>query len=132
MKWNEILINFVFTIIGGIISGVIVSFVCNFFIEKRINKREEYKNHLLLSYLFFESFETEMSGFGLDEINNHLVEYRELYDKDDELKEAFHDVYISLRMVINSKKNGNPASYSFKGEDYLNFKNLLESKIKKR
>ena len=81
--------------------------------------------------MFFESLETKMSGLSLEEINNHLIEYRNLYEKDADLKEAFHSIDVSLCAAIHSNKNGGSALYDFNGEDYFEFKNILARRIKK-
>ena len=131
LSWSEVLINFGISIFDGIISGIIVSFVCSYLIEKRIKRREERKNNLLLSFLFFETLETKMSGYSPEFINNHLVEYRNLYDCDNDLKEAFRNVDVGLCRTIQMNKNGGSASYDFNNEDFIKFKNALEWRIKK-
>ena len=103
LSWSEVLINFGISIFAGIISGIIVSFVC--------------------SYL--------MSGYSPEFINNHLVEYRNLYDCDNDLKEAFRNVDVGLCRTIQMNKNGGSASYDFNNEDFIKFKNALERRIKK-
>ena len=129
--WQQVLLNFGISVLAGIISGFIVSLVCTFFIEKRIKRREEYKNKLLLSLLFFETIETKMSGYRLEYINNQLVEYRNLYESDNELKETFHIVDVGLSSTIHMNINGGTASYDFRNEDFFKFKEILESRIKK-
>ena len=131
MSWSEVLINFGISIFAGIISGIIVSFVCSYLIEKRIKRREERKNNLLLSFLFFETLETKISSYSPEFINNHLVEYRNLYDCDNDLKEAFRNVDVGLCRTIHMNKNGGSASYDFNNEDFIKFKNALERRIKK-
>lgn len=54
VNWGEILTSFAFSTLASVISGVIVSFICAYLIEKRIKQREEYKNRLLLSFLFLK------------------------------------------------------------------------------
>lgn len=131
MDCSNILIDLFIGIVAGIISGLLVSIIMYYFIEHRLKKREEYKSKLLLSFLFFESLETKMSGFCFEKINNRLVEYRNLYENDIELKKAFNNVDVSLCAVIHTNKNGGSASYDFNGEDYFNFKNILERRIKR-
>lgn len=131
VNWGEILTNFTFSILASIISGVIVSFICAYLIEKRIKQREEYKNRLLLSFLFFETLETRMSGYSLEFINNHLVEYRKLYHCDDDLKKAFWKVDVGLCNTIHMNGNGGTAFYEFNNDDFIKFMNVLERKIKR-
>lgn len=126
--WKAILIDFFISVIGGIISGIIVAIVSSNFIEKRIKKREEFKRKLILSLIFFEKLETQMSGFDLEFISK-VVELRNLYSEDAELKEVFHSVDIGLSTTINLCERGGSASYDFCGNDYINFKNILERRI---
>ena len=131
MSWQEILISFSISILAGIISGIFVSLVCFCLIEKRIKRRESHKNNLLLSLLLFETLETKMSCYCLEYINTSLVQYRKLYECDNDLKEAFHRVDVGLCNTIHIIKNGGSASYDFNNEDFLNFKNILERRIKR-
>ena len=86
MDCSNIFIDLFIGIVAGIISGLIVSIIMYYFFEHRLQKREEYKSKLLLSFLFFESLETKMSGFCFEKINNRLVELNELHKFIDETK----------------------------------------------
>ena len=72
-----------------------------------------------------------MSGYSLEFINNHLVEYRKLYDCDDDLKKAFWNVDVGLCNVIHMNGNGGTAFYEFNNDDFIKFMNALERKIKR-
>lgn len=127
MHWKELLIN----VISGAISGFIVNFVCNFLIVSKIEKRERYNDKLLLSLLFFEQLEANINKIDNEELIKKLTEYRHLYEKDTELKNAFNSVDIDLSNMLRLKKCYEKVSYKFNNEKFLEFKYLLEKRIKR-
>lgn len=126
MHWKELLIN----VISGAISGFIVNFVCNCLIVRKIEKREKYNNKLLLSLLFFEQLEVNINKIDNEELFKKLTEYRHLYENDTELKNAFNSVDIDLSNMLRLKKCDGKVSYQFNNEIFLEFKYLLEKRIK--
>lgn len=130
MHWQEILINLAISVVGGIFSGLVVFWACNILIDRKIKNREEYKNKLLVSLLFFQKLENGINKYSPDYINEKLVEYRHLYEKDTELKNAFYSVDVDLSNTIRLMQNGACVSYEFNSEIFLKFENLLERRIK--
>lgn len=125
MDWINALVDLAI----GVLSGAISSVITYFLIDRLLKERANYKNKLIDSYLFFKKMQNNFQSLSCDEILNELELLRIVYKNDDDLSRSFRKVDIGLCSVIRNIKSGGNASYSFAGDDYVEFMMILEGRI---
>lgn len=124
MTWIGVLED----LIVGTISCLISSLISYFVIDRFLKRRYEYKVELGRAYLYFKQIEPQIKSgsFDYNELNNRLIAYRVLFEKNKKLNALFHDVDIAFCELIRNKKSGGCGFSSLDSQSYFDFINYLE------
>ena len=125
MTWQKIVVD----IIIGLTTGILASIITNVLIERRIKKKDDYKNQLIGIYKFFMRFESRGSKISVDEIQKVLVECRVLFKQDSELSNLFKSIDVTLSTLIRLHGDNNAISFNFDSEEYEKFIETLDKRI---